>query len=162
MTFRPDSPLNRLILLWPGVPIAACALGYVLATIEISRTRESSFAALAIAMGCGLALSLGLLFHTFFIAWLEVTVRPEGIGFRPIGFAWLGRQPKLVPWSLIQATREVVTRDGGHLTIAATTEVFQVPRALFREDTYVELVRALSRADVGRSEEPRSSMGAAA
>ncbi len=87
MTFRPDSPLNRLILLWPGVPIAACALGYVLATIEISRTRESSFAALAIAMGCGLALSLGLLFHTFFIAWLEVTVRPEGIGFRPIGFA---------------------------------------------------------------------------
>jgi len=162
MTFRPDSPLNRLILLWPGVPIAACALGYVLATIEISRTRESSFAALAIAMGCGLALSLGLLFHTFFIAWLEVTVRPEGIGFRPIGFAWLGRQPKLVPWSLIQATREVVTRDGGHLTIAATTEVFQVPRALFREDTYVELVRALSRSDRGRSEEPRSSMGAAA
>jgi hypothetical protein len=162
MTFRPDSPLNRLILLWPGVPIAACALGYVLATIEISRTRESSFAALAIAMGCGLALSLGLLFHTFFIAWLEVTVRPEGIGFRPIGFAWLGRQPKIVPWSLIQATREVVTRDGGHLTIAATTEVFQVPRALFREDTYVELVRALSRADLSRGNEPGSSIGAAA
>lgn len=162
MTFRPDSPLNRLILLWPGVPIAACALGYVLATIEISRTRESSFAALAIAMGCGLALSLGLLFHTFFIAWLEVTVRPEGIGFRPIGFAWLGRQPKLVPWSLIQATREVVTRDGGHLTIAATTEVFEVPRALFREDTYVELVRALSRADLSRGDEPGSSIRAAA
>ncbi|TMD05890.1 MAG: hypothetical protein E6J01_09045 [Chloroflexi bacterium] len=162
MTFRPDSPLNRLILLWPGVPIAACALGYVLATIEISRTRESSFAALAIAMGCGLALSLGLLFHTFFIAWLEVTVRPEGIGFRPIGFAWLGRQPKLVPWSLIQATREVVTRDGGHLTIAATTEVFQVPRALFREDTYVELVRALSRADLTSGDQPSSSIRAAA
>lgn len=162
MTFRPDSPLNRLILLWPGVPIAACALGYVLATIEISRTRESSFAALAIAMGCGLALSLGLLFHTFFIAWLEVTVRPEGIGFRPIGFAWLGRQPKLVPWSLIQATREVVTRDGGHLTIAATTEVFQLPRALFREDTYVELVRALRRADLTRGDEPSSSIRAAA
>ena len=162
MTFRPDSPLNRLILLWPGVPIAACALGYVLATIEISRTRESSFAALAIAMGCGLALSLGLLFHTFFIAWLEVTVRPEGIGFRPIGFAWLGRQPKLVPWSLIQATREVVTREGGHLTIAATTEVFQVPRALFREDTYVELVRALSRSDLTRGDQPSSSIRAAA
>ncbi len=162
MTFRPDSPLNRLILLWPGVPIAACALGYVLATIEISRTRESSFAALAIAMGCGLALSLGLLFHTFFIAWLEVTVRPEGIGFRPIGFAWLGRQPKLVPWSLIQATREVVTRDGGHLTIAATTEVFQVPRALFREDTYVELVRALSRADQTSGDQSTPSIRAAA
>ena len=162
MTFRPDSPLNRLILLWPGVPIAACALGYVLATIEISRTRESTFAALAIAMGCGLALSLGLLFHTFFIAWLEVTVRPEGIGFRPIGLAWLGRQPRIVPWSLIQATREVVTREGGHLTIAATTEVFHVPRALFREDTYVELVRALSRPDLARGDEPGSSIRAAA
>ena len=162
MTFRPDSPLNRLILLWPGVPIAACALGYVLATIEISRTRESSFAALAIAMGCGLALSLGLLFHTFFIAWLEVTVRPEGIGFRPIGYAWLGRKPKLVPWSLIEATREVMTRDGGHLTIAATTEVFQLPRALFREDTYVELVQALSRAALTRGDEPSSSVQAAA
>jgi hypothetical protein len=145
MTFRPDSPLNRLILLWPGVPIAACALGYILATIEISRTRESSFAALAIAMGCGLALSLGILFHTFFIAWLEISIRPEGIGIRPIGYAWIGRHPKIVPWSLIQATREVVRRDGGHLTIAATTEVFQLPRALFREDTYVELVRALTR-----------------
>ncbi len=162
MTFRPDSPLNRLILLWPGVPIVACALGYVLATIEISRTRESSFAALAIAMGCGLALSLGLLFHTLFIAWLEVTVRPDGIGFRPIGYAWLGRQPKIVPWSLIEATREVVTRDGGHLTIAATTEVFQLPRALFREDTYVELVQALSRAHLTRGDEPSSSIRAAA
>jgi hypothetical protein len=162
MTFRPDSPLNRLILLWPGVPIAACALGYVLATIEISRTRESSFAALAIAMGCGLALSLGLLFHTFFIAWLEVTVRPDGLGFRPIGYVWLGRQPKIVPWSLIEATREVVTRDGGHLTIAATTEVFQLPRALFREDTYVELVQALSRATSTRGDQPNSSVQAAA
>ena len=154
MTFRPDSPLNRLILLWPGVPIAACALGYILATIEISRTRESSFAALAIAMGCGLALSLGILFHTFFIAWLEISIRPEGIGIRPIGYAWLGRRPKIVPWSLIQATREVVRRDGGHLTIAATTEVFQLPRALFREDTYVELVRALTRQVQSQGDDP--------
>src|SRR2546425_9798461 len=112
MTFRPDSPLNRLILLWPGVPIAACALGYVLATIEISRTRESSFAALAIAMGCGLALSLGRLFHTFFIAWLAVTVRPQRIRFRPIGFAWVGRQPKLVPRPLVHATRAGISRRG--------------------------------------------------
>lgn len=161
MTFRPDSPLNRLILLWPGVPIAACALGFCLATIEISRTRESSFAALAIAMGCGLALSLGLLFHTFFIAWLEVSIRPEGIGIRPIGYVWLGRPPRIVPWSLIQATREVVSRDGGHLTIAATTEMFQLPRALFREDTYVELVRALTRQVRPRSAEPGPSVQAA-
>jgi hypothetical protein len=162
MTFRPDSPLNRLILLWPGVPIAACALGFVLATIEIGETRQSSFAALAIAMGCGLALSLGLLFHTFFIAWLEVSIRPEGIGIRPIGYTWLRRQPKIVPWSLIQATREVVARDGGHLTIAATTEVFQLPRALFREDTYVELVRALAHQVRARGDEAGSAAGAAA
>ena len=59
MSFRPDSPLNRLVILWPGVPIAACALGFVLAVIEISETHSGSFAALAIAMGCGLAFSLG-------------------------------------------------------------------------------------------------------
>jgi hypothetical protein len=55
----------------------------------------------------------------------------------------------------------VVTRDGGHLTIAATTEVFQVPRALFREDTYVELVRALTRTD-SRDEQHGSSARVAA
>ena len=162
MTFRPDSPLNRLILLWPGVPIAACALGYVLATIEIGRTHQSSFAALAVAMGCGLALSLGLLFHTFFIAWLEVSVRPEGIAIRPIGYGWLGRPPRVVPWSLIHSTREVVTREGGHLTIAATTEVFQLPRALFREDTYVELVQALTRTQFAGGERSNPSARAAA
>ena len=47
MSFRPDSPLNRLVILWPGVPIAACALGFVLAVVEISETHSGSFAALA-------------------------------------------------------------------------------------------------------------------
>jgi hypothetical protein len=79
MSFRPDSPLNRLVILWPGVPITMCALGFVLAVIEISQTHSSSFAALAIAMGCGLAFSIGLLFHSFFIEWIEVTVTGEGI-----------------------------------------------------------------------------------
>ena len=80
MSFRPDSPLNRLVILWPGVPITMCALGFVLAVIEISQTHSSSFAALAIAMGCGLAFSIGLLFHSFFIEWIEVTVTGEGNG----------------------------------------------------------------------------------
>src|SRR5207245_463957 len=69
MSFRPDSPLNRLVLLWPGVPIAGCALGFSLALYQVAQTRSGSFAALAIAMGLGLVLSLGLLFHCFFIAW---------------------------------------------------------------------------------------------
>src|SRR5438876_481774 len=100
MSFRPDSPLNRLVILWPGVPIAACALGFVLAVIEISETHSGSFAALAIAMGCGLAFSLGLLFHSFFIEWTEVIVTREGIALRPVGrcrsapAAWCGHRTR--------------------------------------------------------------------
>src|SRR3989442_10289790 len=87
MSFRPDSPLNRLVILWPGVPIAACALGFVLAVVEISETHSGSFAALAIAMGCGMAFSLGLLFHSFFIEWTEVIVTREGVALRPVHHA---------------------------------------------------------------------------
>src|SRR2546423_14933603 len=97
MSFRPDSPLNRLVILWPGVPIAACALGFVLALVEISETHSGAFAALAIAMGCGFAFSLGLLFHSFFIEWTEVIISRDGIGLRPVGHALLHRQPRLVP-----------------------------------------------------------------
>ena len=84
MSFRPDSPLNRLVILWPGVPITMCALGFVLAVIEISQTHSGSFAALAIAMGCGLAFSVGLLFHSFFIEWIEVTITREMIMVRSV------------------------------------------------------------------------------
>src|SRR5438046_8220791 len=94
MSFRPDSPLNRLVILWPGVPIAACALGFVLAVVEISETHSGSFAALAIAMGCGMAFSLGLLFHSLFIEWTEVIVTGEGVALRPVGHAWLNRQDR--------------------------------------------------------------------
>src|SRR5437588_8985475 len=103
MSFRPDSPLNRLVILWPGVPIAACALGFVLAVIEVSQTHSGSFAALAIAMGCGLAFSVGLLFHSFFIEWTEVTVTREGIALRPVGHVWLNRPPRLVPGTACRA-----------------------------------------------------------
>src|SRR5216684_3109883 len=136
MSFRPDSPLNRLVILWPGVPIAACALGFVLAVIEISETHSGSFAALAIAMGCGLAFSLGLLFHSFFIEWTEVIVTREGIALRPVGHAWLNRQPRLVPWDRVQGMNQVITRKGGHLEIAAGTQVLKLDRALFREYTF--------------------------
>ena len=108
MSFRPDSPLNRLVILWPGVPIAACALGFVLAVIEVSQTHSGSFAALAIAMGCGLAFSVGLLFHSFFIEWTEVTVTREGIALRPVGHVWLNRPPRLVPWDRVHEEAEVL------------------------------------------------------
>ncbi len=144
MTFRPDSPLNRLVLLWPGVPVGACALGFSLAIFEVARTGSGSFAALAIAMGCGLALSLGLLFHTFFIAWLEVSVTPDGIALRPVGFAWLRSQPRLIPWSRIGAAQEVVARGGPQLTITGPDQLYRLPRILFREDTYTELCRVLT------------------
>jgi hypothetical protein len=144
MSFRPDSPLNRLVILWPGVPIAACALGFVLAVVEISETHSGSFAALAIAMGCGFAFSLGLLFHSFFIEWTEVIVTREGIALRPVGHAWLNRRPRLVPWDRVQGMNQVITRKGGHLEIAADSQVLKLDRALFREDTFENLCAALA------------------
>jgi len=144
MSFRPDSPLNRLVILWPGVPITMCALGFVLAVIEISQTHSSSFAALAIAMGCGLAFSIGLLFHSFFIEWIEVTVTGEGIALRPVGHAWFKRQPHLVPWNHVHGMNQVITRQGGHLEIAAAGQVLKLNRALFREDTFENLVAAVA------------------
>src|SRR5258708_34240037 len=107
MSFRPDRPLTRLVILWPGVPIAACALGFVLAVIEISETHSGSFAALAIAMGCGLAFSLGLLFHSFFIEWTEVIVTPEGIALPPVGHPGLNPQPPLVPGDPLHGVDQV-------------------------------------------------------
>ena len=144
MSFRPDSPLNRLVILWPGVPITMCALGFVLAVIEISQTHSSSFAALAIAMGCGLAFSIGLLFHSFFIEWIEVTVTGEGIALRPVGHAWFNRQPRVVPWNHVHGMNQVITRQGGHLEIAAAGQVLKLNRALFREDTFEDLVAAVT------------------
>ena len=144
MSFRPDSPLNRLVILWPGVPIAACALGFLLALVEISETHSGAFAALAIAMGCGLAFSLGLLFHSFFIDWTEVIITREGIALRPIGHAWLNRQPRLVPWDRVHGMNQVITREGGHLEIAADSRVVKLDRALFRADTFANLSAAIA------------------
>jgi hypothetical protein len=143
MSFRPDSPLNRLILLWPGVPIAACALGFVLSLIEVGESHDRAFAALAIAMGCGLACAVGLLFHSFFIEWVEVTVTRDGIALRPVGMAWFNRQPRLVPWQQVRAMNEITTRDGGRLEIAVETEVLKLDRALFREETFRSLCSLL-------------------
>ncbi len=162
MTFRPDSPLNRLVLLWPGVPIGACALGFGLAVYEVWRTQNGSFALLAIAMGFGLALGLGLLFHTFFIAWLEVSVTREGIALRPLGLAWFGTRPRLIPWSRISGASEVVTRGGPQLTIVAPNQLYRLPRVLFREDTYVELCRILTAGMAGPRQDERDSRLAAA
>lgn len=144
MSFRPDSPLNRLVILWPGVPIAACTLGFVLAVVEISETHSGAFAALAIAMGCGLAFSLGLLFHSFFIEWTEVIITRDGIALRPIGHAWLNRQPRLVPWDRVRGMSQVITREGGHLEIAADSKVLRLDRALFRADTFANLCAAVA------------------
>src|ERR1700693_6329208 len=139
MSFRPDSPLNRLGILWAGVPLLNWALGFVFAVIEISQTHSSSFAALAIAMGCGLAFSIGLLFHSFFIEWIEVTITREGIALRPVGRAWFKRQPRLVPWDRVHGMNQVITRQGGHLEIAAGGQVLKLNRALFREETFENL-----------------------
>lgn len=144
MSFRPDSPLNRLVLLWPGVPIGACALGFGLALYQVGASRSGAFAALAIAMGFGLALSLGLLFHCFFIAWLEVIVTSEGLGLRSVGMGWLNARPRVLPWARVDAAREVVTRQGGHLEIAVGAETVRLERALFREDTYLDLCRVVA------------------
>jgi len=145
VTFRPDSPLNRLVLLWPGVPVAACALGFSLSLEEVARSGSASFAVLAIAMGCGLALSLGLVFHIFFIAWLEVSLTVEGIALRPVGFAWIRSQPRVIPWSQVRGAQEVTAvRGGPQLTIAADDQLYRLPRMLFRDDTYVQLCRLLT------------------
>jgi hypothetical protein len=144
MSFRPDSPLNRLVILWPGVPIAACLLGFVLAVVQVSQTHSPAFAALAIAMGCGLAFSIGLLFHSFFIEWTEVIITRDGIALRPIGHAWLNRQPRLVPWDRVQGMNQVITREGGHLEIAADSRVLKLDRALFRADTFANLCAAIA------------------
>ena len=144
MTFRPDSPLNRLILLWPGVPIAACGLGFGTALLEVGSSHDRAFAALAIAMGSGFILSLGLLFHTFFAEWLEVSVTRDGLLLRPVGMTWFNGRHELLTWSAIEDAHQVVTRDGGHVEIAAGGRVFRLERALFREDTFAELWEAIS------------------
>lgn len=144
MSFRPDSPLNRLVILWPGVPIAACSLGFILAVVEISETHSGAFAALAIAMGCGLAFSLGLLFHSLFIEWTEVIISREGIALRPVGHAWLNRQPRIVPWDRVKGMNQVITREGGHLEIAAGSRVHRLDRAMFRADTFANLCAAIA------------------
>src|SRR5205814_9521478 len=144
MSFRPDSPLNRLLILLPVNPCAVCALGFVLAVVDVSETHNGSFAALAIAIGCGLAFSVGLLFHSFFIEWMEVTVTREGIAVRPVGHAWLNRQPRIVPWDRVQGTNQVITRQGGHLEIAAGSQILNLDRALFRADTFANLSAALA------------------
>lgn len=143
MTFRPDSPLNRLVLLWPGVPIGACALGFFLSLLEVAQSHSGGFAALAVAMGVGLALSIGLLFHSFFITWLEVSVTTEGLAVRPVGMAWIKAEPRVVPWGRIEEAREVVTRQGGRLTIAATGHSFTLDQTLFRQETYEDLRSAV-------------------
>jgi hypothetical protein len=144
MTFRPDSPMNRLVLLWPGVPIGACALGFAVSLLQAAQTQNGSYAALALAMGFGLALSVGLLFHTFFISWLEISVTVEGLEVRPVGMAWIKARPRVVPWARIEEARDVVTREGGHLTIATPAEQLRLERALFREETYAQLCEILS------------------
>ncbi len=149
MSFRPDSPLNRLIILWPGVPIAACALGFILSLVEVSQSHDRAFAALAIAMGCGLACSVGLLFHCFFIEWVEVTVSRDGIALRPVGMSWFNRQPRLVPWQQVKGLNEVTTRDGGRLEISVDSEVVRLDRALFREDTFTNLRTLLAQRTAG-------------
>ena len=90
------------------------------------------------------AFSLGLLFHSFFIEWTEVIVTREGIALRPVGHAWLNRQPRLVPWDRVQGMNQVITRKGGHLEIAAGSQVLKLDRALFREDTFQNMVAALA------------------
>lgn len=160
MTFRPDSPLNRLVLLWPGVPIGACALGFFLSLIEVAQSHSGGFAALAVTMGVGLALSIGLLFHSFFITWLEVSVTAEGLAVRPVGMAWIKAEPRIVPWERIEEAREVVTRQGGRLTIAATGQRVILEQALFRQETYEDL-RNVVIAQVQRRQS-RGEMAAAA
>src|SRR5438105_12846379 len=142
MSFRPDSPLNRLVLLWPGVPIAGCALGFSLALYQVAQTRSGSFAALAIAMGFGLVLSLGLLFHCFFIAWTEVIVTSEGLGLRPVGMGWFNARPRVLPWGRLDAAREVGTRQGGHLESAGARPTGRRDGAPNRAESRTRLRRA--------------------
>jgi hypothetical protein len=162
MTYRPDSPLNRLILLWPGVPIGTCALGFSMALYQVGQTHSRGFAALAMAMGFGLALSIGLLFHSFFITWLELGVTEEGLTVRPVGLAWFNAQPRLVRWQELEAAHEVVTRQGGYLRITAAGQVYELDRAIFREETYTELCQAVAGGLQFGGEQGRMGLAAAA
>src|SRR5439155_26638565 len=68
----------------------------------------------------------------------------EGIAVRPIEHAWLNRQPRLVPWDRVQGLNQVITRQGGHLKIAAGSQILKLHRALFRADTFANLSAALA------------------
>ena len=95
-------------------------------------------------MGCGLAFSLGLLFHSFFIEWTEVIISREGIALRPVGHACLNRPPRVVPWDRVKGMNQVMTREGGHLEIAAGSRVHRLDRAMFRADTFANLCAAVA------------------
>src|SRR2546429_7963202 len=79
MSFRPDSPLNRLVILWPGVPIAACALGFVLAGLENFPNPSGGVAAPGIFLGFGPGFIIRLLFSRFFILVVEGSGPPPGV-----------------------------------------------------------------------------------
>ena len=44
----------------------------------------------------------------------------------------------------MRGANQVITRQGGHLEIAAGTEVVKLDRALFRPDTFANLCAALA------------------
>src|SRR5438105_15777387 len=142
MSFRPDSPVNRLVLLWPGVPIAGCALGFSLALYQVAQTRSGSFAALAIAMGFGLVLSLGLLFHCFFIAWTEVIVTSEGLGLRPVGMGWFNARPARRALGRGDTQPEGRARQGGPLGPAVARPTGRRDGAPNRAESRTRLRRA--------------------
>src|SRR5260370_34130929 len=96
-------------------------------------------------MGCCYAFFPGLVFLSFFIDGTEVIVTREGIALRPVGHAWLNRRPRLVPWDRVRGMNQVITRKGGHLEIAAGTEVLRLDPALLREAPFRNLCAARAR-----------------
>jgi hypothetical protein len=76
--------------------------------------------------------------------------------------AWFNAQPRLMRWQELEAAHEVVTRQGGYLRITAGGQIYELDRAMFREETYSELCQAVAGGLQFGGEQGRTGLAAAA
>ncbi len=157
-SFRPDSPANALVYIWPGVPILAFACGLALSLYELALGAAAEYLYLAAFMALGLVITAGPLVRAWFFGWYIITVDRQGVHLRAVArerLSW-GRAVAL-PWSAVERFGEVTTPTGARvLTISAGRQTYRIPRMLYRQETYDTLRNILSQR-LNESAAPRAA-----
>jgi hypothetical protein len=144
-SFRPDNPSNALIYVWPGVPIAAFAIGLALSALQFVQRPTLEFGVLAALMAAGLAIECGVLVRAWCFRWLIVTVDGQGLRLSAVARERIGLgEVVTLPWAEVESAQEVTHAPGGPaLTISAGWRTYRIPRLLYRAETYAALAEAL-------------------